>query len=77
MERLVAFLYILLRDELPAGRIEAVLVDHVERVPPGGSSVFSNAHLESYARELAERLAGRLNPPPPSSDVGGLERKSL
>lgn len=62
-EGLVAFLYVLLRDELPAGAVEALVRDHVEKVETGadcnsaGLRVYSNKPLEAYARELAGRIS--------------------
>lgn len=55
-ERLVAFLYVLLRDGMKApGDVEQVAINvsasgHDERVE------YTNPHLESYARALATRL---------------------
>ena len=52
-EDLVAFLYILGRDDMTLGRIEEILQDHCH----GHSQVtFSNKHLEAYARSVADRL---------------------
>ena len=53
MDRLTTFLYILLRDHVPAGDVEDILQHHAE-VP--GSPVYSNPHLAAYAKELAQRL---------------------
>lgn len=61
MERLVAFLYILLRDHLPAGTVESILSLHVDKSAAMTYPVkFSNPHIEAYARELAGRLCGEL-----------------
>jgi hypothetical protein len=52
-EDLVAFLYILGRDDMTLGRIEEILQDHCH----GHSQVtFSNKHLEAYVRTVADRL---------------------
>jgi hypothetical protein len=56
IERLTAFLYILMRDELPAGKVEAIVRDHVEKAGDR-TRVYSNAGLEAYAREVATRIA--------------------
>jgi hypothetical protein len=54
-ELLVQFLYILLRDHLPAGEVEKIIVDHVS--PFSHLEVkYSNQFLEGYAREIAGRL---------------------
>lgn len=49
---LVAFLYELMRDHLPAGDVEAL----VRASPPGQSFTFTNGWLAAYAVDLAERL---------------------
>lgn len=54
-ERLVNFLYLMLRDELAAGVVEGV-ANRTEAIPAEVSVTYSNAHLEAYARELALRL---------------------
>lgn len=53
-DELVAFLYLLLRDRLPAGHIEQAVAD-VEQLK-GKRPVFSNLGLEEYARDVAGRL---------------------
>ncbi len=53
-EALVAFLYVLIRDEVVPGSIERIMESHIQgRNAP---RVYSNPHLEAYARELAGRL---------------------
>ncbi len=54
-ERLVCFLYELMRDELPAGKA-AGLVKSAEAIKPGEVVHYTNKHLEAYARELCSRL---------------------
>lgn len=54
-ERLVNFLYLMLRDELAAGVIESV-AHRTEAIPADVCVKYSNPHLEAYARELASRL---------------------
>jgi hypothetical protein len=54
-DRLVAFLYVLMRDEVTSGTVEKIMQDHVES--HDGARSFSNPHLEAHARELAGRLS--------------------
>src|SRR5258708_6977142 len=59
-EKLTPFLYVLMRDHLVPGDIEAIVAEHCEhhwRPGRDGLAQFSNPHLEAYARELADRLA--------------------
>ena len=56
LERLIAFLYILLRDQLPAGVVEEIMRDHIDNIIDELPVKFSNKHLEAYAREIASRL---------------------
>lgn len=58
MERLVGFLYTLMRDEVCPGGIEAVTRE-AEKISCNSKSAYSNTHLEAYARELALRLLGK------------------
>jgi hypothetical protein len=51
-DKLVTFLYLLMRDELPTGKVENLIAQ-----ANVGRPIFSGAYLESYARQLAERLA--------------------
>jgi hypothetical protein len=61
---LVAFLYQLMRDEVPVGAVERiVLADENARVEHGEDGkpfefVLTNGHLGAYAEEVAERLTG-------------------
>ena len=54
--RLVAFLYLLLRDKLPAGVVE----ECVQEIEKGDNPevVLSNGYIGKYAEELAERMLG-------------------
>jgi hypothetical protein len=52
-ERLVEFLYVLARDELPVGVIEGIMWDHVTGNEP---DEYCNPWLEAWARNMAERL---------------------
>lgn len=53
-DRLQCFLYLLMRDKLPAGTLETVCL---ETEKPGVTEfIFSNKPLAKYAKELAKRL---------------------
>lgn len=51
---LVSFLYILLRDHLPSGVIEGIMLEHVQYGQ--SDSHFTNGWLANYCKDLAERL---------------------
>ena len=53
MNKLQIFLYLLMRDELPTGKV-ARLIQEVEKVSEQPS--FTNGHLAEMAREYEERL---------------------
>lgn len=53
--KLVDFLYILLRNEITAGRMEQIIRDHIEK-SRGKASEFSNLYLHAYSIELARRI---------------------
>jgi len=54
-ERLVAFLYILMRDQVVPGLVEEIMREHTH---PGLDlrGEYSNEGLETYARDVAKRL---------------------
>ena len=52
--RLVAFLYLMMRDEVPTGVICKKITDLTEKAPTGFQ--FSNPHLEALARDYANRI---------------------
>lgn len=52
----VALLYVLLRDHLPAADIE----EAVQQVDKGDAFMFTNGWLARYAIDLRERLAGKV-----------------
>ncbi len=52
---IVTFLYLLLRDEVTAGRIDAI-VEQVREMPIGVLHRYRNDHLARYAAELADKL---------------------
>ncbi len=56
--KLVAFLYVLMRDDVVPGRVEQLLRDHVECGNAGDETIYCNPHLEALAKETAERLRG-------------------
>lgn len=57
-DKLVGFLYILMRDYLPTGKIEEIMQGHV--YPDGMladfESIYTNGWLAQYAKDLANRL---------------------
>ena len=53
-ENLVTFLYMLMRDSLPTGEIERIL-EEVEKTK-NQEVIFTAKGLETYARELSERI---------------------
>lgn len=55
--RLVWFLYDLMRDHLPAGTVEKLVVD-LEKVD-ADTAEFSNGWLAQYAQDVAARLVKR------------------
>ena len=58
--RLVSFLYTLMRDHLPPGKIEE-LVRETELDEPGENQ-YSNGWLALYAQDLMVRLTNDLDP---------------
>ena len=52
--KLVCFLYLLMRDELPCGTIEKIVavIDNVKPFP----TEYSNGWLAKYAKDVATRL---------------------
>lgn len=57
IERLQAFLYLVMRDKLPCG-VVAKIVKDLEKYE-GDHYVFTNKHLAAYTAELCGRLIGR------------------
>lgn len=53
-ERLVCFMYLLMRDELPTGTVCKMLTDIGEA--DGKEFTFTNPHLEALARDYANRI---------------------
>jgi hypothetical protein len=54
-DKLVIFLYLLMRDELPIGKVENLL-QHVEKAGNAQRALFSGEFLAAYAKEMAARL---------------------
>lgn len=58
--RLACFLYILMRDYLPCGTVEKIMLKHAElESTPVHLASYSNEHLARYAAELSARLQDR------------------
>jgi len=55
-KRLTAFLYLLMRDHLPAGKAEELVRTVSE--PPDEPVFLEFGSLAAYARKMAERLLG-------------------
>lgn len=53
-KKLTCFLYLLMRDKVPCGKVEAVM-EEVE-MHPGMETKFTNGWLAKYAENLTERL---------------------
>ena len=51
-KKLVSFLYLLLRDYLPAADVEMLVLDSSKTT----TSVFTNGYLALYAKDLAKQL---------------------
>lgn len=56
-ERLVCFMYLLMRDDLPTGTVSNKIADIADIAGfDGKKSEFSNPHLEALARDYANRI---------------------
>jgi hypothetical protein len=55
-EYLAAFLYLLMRDHLPTGKVESIMEGLRAMTAGGGAIVFSASDLVSYARSLAAEI---------------------
>lgn len=60
------FLYLLLRDELSAGKVEKLVQDAT--VGFGKETWYSNPHVAAYAAELRYRLLEGKDPPATAAD---------
>lgn len=56
-ERLVHFFYLLMRNELPTGKVASILKD-VKEADLATSRIYSNRGLEQCARDYASRILG-------------------
>jgi len=54
-ENLVLFLYLLMRDELPTGKVERIMQQIRTLVLPN-TVIYSSHQLERYARDLASEM---------------------
>jgi len=54
--KLVSFLYILMRDHLPAGEVEDIMLHDVDVLPKDENCSYTNGWLARYAEDLAKRL---------------------
>ena len=57
-DRLVHFLYVLMRQNVTSGEIEKIMADNIEQDRMPTMVVFSDPFLAAKAIELAERLKG-------------------
>jgi hypothetical protein len=53
-EKLIRFLYVLMRDRLPPGAVQSIVDDYCELADP--PLRYKISFLEEFARELAGRL---------------------
>lgn len=53
-EKLVTFLYLLMRDELPTGRVVELI--NQATTWPDRTAVYTNKHLEAMARDYTNRI---------------------
>ena len=51
----VDFLYTLMRDEIPPGRLEAIVTE-MEEHAESGNTEFTNGWLARYAKNLSKRI---------------------
>jgi hypothetical protein len=63
-DRLVAFLHVLMRDHVPPGVVESLMVEHAEKtIGPYQKDAYTNKHLAKYAVEISKRLVKRNTKP--------------
>lgn len=55
-QKLTTFLYILMRDYLPAGTVEKIMSEHVDLITDTNEAQFSNSHLQKIAEDVAHRM---------------------
>ena len=51
-DKLVTFIYILVRDHIPMGKIESIMQEHVN----DKEALFTNGYLARYSKDVAKRL---------------------
>lgn len=56
-EKLVLFLYLLMRDELPTGKVERIM-QQIRTLVLSNTVIYSSHQLESYARDLTNEILG-------------------
>jgi hypothetical protein len=56
MNDLKVFLYLLMRDQLPTGKVESIMMEIRGMRAAKNKPVYSALHLANYAEELAEEL---------------------
>jgi len=52
---LTGFIYTLMRDVVPPGEMERIILD-MEKEDRSGDTIFTNGYVANYAHELAERI---------------------
>ena len=55
MNKLTAFLYIMMRDEVPTGTIAKVIQD-IDEIIGDDETEYSNDHLKAMAEDYAKRI---------------------
>lgn len=61
-DKLVSFLYDLMRDHLPCGVVEDLVLNQVTTADDS-EFLFTNGFLANYAKDLAQRLRGTQDEP--------------
>lgn len=51
-DKLTAFLYVLMRDSITPGRIEEIMINHIDEE----EQQYTNGWLAKYANDIAKRL---------------------
>jgi len=61
-QRLVAFLYVLMRDYTTPGNVELIIRDHVQKANDLADEekdiAYSNKYLQAYAEDVLNRIIG-------------------
>ena len=55
-DRLVSFLYCLMRDHLPTSTVESLVIDTIALSEDTKDCIFTNGYLAQYAQNLAKIL---------------------